>query len=43
MRTRSGIPPQGVMVSLRLAAQCRCMPVNSNVSPEQHTPGAALE
>jgi hypothetical protein len=31
MRTRSGIAPRGVLVSVRPAAQCRCVPVNSNV------------
>ena len=30
-RTRSGIAPQGVLVSVRLAAQCHCMLVNSDV------------
>jgi len=29
-RTRSGIAPRGVLVSIRLAAQCRCVPVNSD-------------
>ena len=31
-RTRSGIAPQGVLMSVRLAAQCHCMLVNSDVS-----------
>jgi hypothetical protein len=30
-RTRSGIAPRSVLVSVRLAAQCRCVPVNSDV------------
>src|SRR4051812_39245460 len=30
-RTRSGIAPRGVLVSVRLAAQCRCAPVCSEV------------
>jgi len=33
MRTRSGIAPQAVRGSIRLAAQCHCVPVNSNVRP----------
>ena len=32
-RTRSGIAPQAVPGSIRPAAQCRCVPVNSDVSP----------
>jgi hypothetical protein len=32
-RTRSGIAPRSVLVSVRLAAQCRCVPVNSDVRP----------
>src|SRR5215210_2273843 len=32
-RTRSGIGPRGLLVSVRLAAQCRCVPVNSDVRP----------
>ena len=31
-RTRSGIAPQAVPGSIRPAAQCRCVPVNSDVS-----------
>jgi hypothetical protein len=30
-RTRSGIAPRSVLVSVRLAAQCPCVPVNSDV------------
>ena len=32
-RTRSSIAPQGVLVSVHPAAQCRCVPVNSDVRP----------
>lgn len=31
MRTRNGIAPRAVRESIRLAAQCRCVPVNSDV------------
>ena len=37
-RTRSGIAPRSVLVSVRLAAQCRCVPVNSNVKTHMPTP-----
>jgi hypothetical protein len=30
-RASSGIAPQGVLASIRLAAQCHCVPVNSDV------------
>lgn len=33
-RTRSGIAPQAVRGSIRLAAQCHCVPVNSDVRPQ---------
>ena len=37
-RTRYGIAPQGVLVSLRPPPQCRCAPINSNVRPmRKHT------
>jgi hypothetical protein len=42
-RTRSGIAPQGVLLSVRLAPQCRCVPVNSDVSPHGRPPNAPSE
>jgi hypothetical protein len=31
-RTRSGIAPPNVLVSVRMVAQCRSVPVNANVN-----------
>jgi hypothetical protein len=35
-RTRSGIAPPGVLVCVRLVAQCHCVPVNSDVRPQMN-------
>ena len=35
-RIRSGIAPQGVRVSICLAARCRCVPVNSDVRQQKY-------
>jgi hypothetical protein len=36
-RRCSGMAPRGMLVSLRLAAQCRCVPVNWKVNPHGHS------